>query len=175
MVDLPTPEQSSNGAENGADDANSRQFVLRHLYVKDISFEAPNSPAIFSEGRLEPEIKMNLRTSHRDLGNGLSEVVLHVSVHALAGQRTVFLVELQQAGTFLVKGFPPDEARTIIGIACPNTLFPYARESISSTVQRGGFAQILLQPIDFTALYAKAQAKDQDRSSRPANEPAGKA
>jgi preprotein translocase subunit SecB len=175
MADNPASESSGNGAGNGPAEGGSRQFALRHLYVKDISFEAPNSPAIFSEGRLEPEIKLNLRTSHRDLGNDLSEVVLHMSVHALAGQRTMFLVELEQAGTFLVRGFPPDEARTIIGIACPNTLFPYARESISSTVQRGGFAQILLQPIDFTALYARAQGQDQARSSPPASGPSGKA
>jgi preprotein translocase subunit SecB len=164
MAETPATDQS------GAAGANPRQFVLRHLYVKDISFEAPNSPAIFTESGLEPEIKLNLRTSHRDLGNQISEVVLHVSVHALAGQRTMFLVELEQAGTFLISGFPPDEVRTIIGIACPNTLFPYARESITSTVQRGGFSQILLQPIDFTALYAKAQGQGQNQANRSASQ-----
>ena len=117
-----------------------RQFGLRQLYVKDMSFEAPNSPGILTESGLDPDIKLNLRTSHRDLGNGVSEVVLHVTVHALAGQRTVFLVELEQAGTFQISGFPPEETRAIIGIACPNTLFPYAREAVSSIVQRGGFA-----------------------------------
>jgi len=175
MVDTQTDEQRGNGAENGPDGVNPRQFALRHLYVKDISFEAPNSPAIFSEGRVEPEIKLNLRTSHRDLGNELTEVVLHVSVHALAGQRTMFLVELEQAGTFQITGFSPDEVRTIIGISCPNTLFPYARESISSTVQRGGFAQILLQPIDFTAVYARSLARDQAGSGSRASDTAGKA
>lgn len=124
MAESPTNDQGANGSDaaNGAGGANPRQFVLRQLYVKDISFEAPNSPAIFTEGGLEPEIKLNLRTSHRDLGNQLTEVVLHVSVHALADQRTMFLIELEQAGTFLISGFPPDEVRTIIGIACPNTL-----------------------------------------------------
>ncbi|MDP2323409.1 MAG: protein-export chaperone SecB [Gammaproteobacteria bacterium] len=175
MAESPTNDQGANGggAASGDPAANQRQFGLRQLYVKDLSFEAPNSPGILTEGGLEPEIKLNLRTSHRDLGREISEVVLHVSVHALAGQRTVFLVELEQAGTFLISGFPQDEARAIIGIACPNALFPYARETISSVVQRGGFAQLLLQPIDFTTLYAKAQ---QERANRPASPtPAGNA
>jgi preprotein translocase subunit SecB len=106
------------------------------------------------------------------MGNGVAEVVLHVTVHALAGQRTVFLVELEQAGSFQISGFPPDETRAIIGIACPNALFPYAREAVSSIVQRGGFAQLLLQPIDFTALFAQAQA---NRAANPAPAPAGQA
>lgn len=139
-------------------DGGVRQFGLRQLYMKDISFEAPNSPGILTETGLEPEIKLNLRTSHRDLGQGLTEVVLHMTVHAVAGERTVFMVELEQAGSFLVNGFPPEETRAIISVACPNTLFPYAREAVSSLVQRGGFAQLLLQPIDFNTLFTQAQA-----------------
>jgi preprotein translocase subunit SecB len=150
------------GIQSGA-----RQFGLRQLYVKDMSFESPNSPGIMTETGLDPDIKLNLRTSHRDLGNGVFEVVLHVSVHAVAGQRTLFLVELQQAGTFQINGFPADEARTIIGIACPNVLFPYAREAVSSLVQRGGFAQLVLQPIDFTALFAQAQASRAANAAQP--------
>lgn len=157
MAESPSNDQGNSGS-NGSAGANLRQFGLRQLYVKDVSFEAPNSPGILTESGLEPEIKLNLRTSHRDLGNGVNEVVLHVSVHALAGQRTVFLIELEQAGTFQISGFPAEEVRAIIGIACPNALFPYARETVSSIVQRGGFAQLLLQPIDFTALFAQAQA-----------------
>lgn len=149
---------SSNLTANSSSKDANRHFGLRRLYVKDSSFEAPNSPGIFTESGLDPEIKLNLRTSHRDLGNGLTEVVLHVSVHALAGDRTVFLVELQQAGAFQISGFPVDETRAIVSIACPNSLFPYAREAVSSIVQRGGFAPLLLQPIDFTAPFAQAQA-----------------
>jgi preprotein translocase subunit SecB len=161
MSDSSTSKQGADGTGpkgNGAAAEGARQFVLRRFYVKDMSFEAPNSPAIFSESGLDPEMKVNLRTSHRNLGDGGSEVVLHVTVHALAGQKTVFLVELQQAGAFQVTGFPPDETRAILGVACPNALFPYAREAVSSIVQRGGFAPILLQPIDFSALFAQAQA-----------------
>jgi preprotein translocase subunit SecB len=152
------PDGKGNGADGGTPADGTRQFGLRRLYVKDMSFEAPNSPGIFAESGLDPDIKVNLRTSQRSLGDGTAEVVLHVTVHAVAGERTVFLVELQQAGAFQVSGFPPDETRTILGIACPNALFPYAREAVSSIIQRGGFAPILLQPIDFTALFAQAQA-----------------
>jgi len=178
MEDSSNTDKSTNGAANGTAGAVARQFGLRQLYVKDLSFEGPNSPGILTESGLEPEIKLGLRTTHRDLGNGVTEVVLHVSVHALAGQRTVFLVEMEQAGTFQISGFPPEEARAIIGIACPNALFPYAREAVSSVVQRGGFAQLLLQPIDFTALFAQAQAAGQaaDKGNRAAgNPPAGNA
>jgi len=156
MSDSPTNGQE--GKSNGAPAEGGRQFALHRFYVKDASFEAPNSPGIFSERGLDPEIKVNLRTSQRSLGDGMSEVVLHVTVHALAGQRTVFLVELQQAGAFQISGFPPEEVRTILGVACPNALFPYAREAVSSIVQRGGFAPILLQPMDFSTLFAQAQA-----------------
>ncbi|MEO8444319.1 MAG: protein-export chaperone SecB [Gammaproteobacteria bacterium] len=154
-------DSASGGAPagNGASAGDPRQFGLRQLYVKDLSFESPNAPEILTERGLDPEIKLNLRTSHRDLGNGVMEVVLHVSVHALAGQRTLFLIELQQAGAFQISGFPAEETRAIVGVACPNALFPYAREAVSSAVQRGGFAQLLLQPIDFTAVFAEAVAR----------------
>ncbi|MCL4721169.1 MAG: protein-export chaperone SecB [Gammaproteobacteria bacterium] len=162
MADAP---RHTNG--NGTTAPEQRQFGLRQLYIKDMSFEAPNSPAVLTEAGLEPEIKLNLRTAHRDLGNSVNEVVLHVSVHATAGTRTVFLLELEQAGAFHVSGFSGEELRAVLGIACPNTLFPYAREAVSSLVQRGGFSPLVLQPIDFTALFAQAQAS---RAAQPAGQ-----
>lgn len=171
MTDMPANGLAKGAPGGGATtdptdraDTGARQFAVRRLYVKDMSFEAPNSPGILGEDDLDPDVRVNLRTTQRDLGEGTVEVVLHVSVHALAGERTVFLVEIQQAGTFQVSGFPADETRAIIGIACPNTLFPYAREAVSSLVQRGGFAPVTLQPIDFTGLYAKAlEQRQQER------------
>lgn len=164
---------AGNGGAVGPAAGGGRQFGLRQLYIKDLSFESPNAPGILGEAGLSPEIKLNLRTTHRDLGNGVTEVVLHVSVHAQAGERTVFLIELEQAGTFQISGFPPEDTRAIIGVACPNALFPYAREAISSVAQRGGFAQLLLQPIDFTALFSQAQA--QAGQGAGATPPAGNA
>jgi preprotein translocase subunit SecB len=159
-----SPASNGNGANGSSGNGgatDTRTFGIRQLYVKDLSFEAPNSPGILTERGVEPEIKLNLRTTQRDFGNSLYEVVLHVSVHAQAGTRTVFLIELDQAGVFQISGFSADELRAVIGIGCPNNLFPYAREAISSIVQRGGFAPLVLQPIDFTNLFAQAQASRQ--------------
>jgi preprotein translocase subunit SecB len=144
---------------NGNGEEAARQFGVARIYVKDVSFEAPNTPQVFDEQAATPDIKLNLRTSQRTLGDGYFEVVLHLSSHARAGERTVFLVEVEQAGVFQIMGYAPDEVRQIVGIACPNQLFPYAREVISSLVQRGGFPPLYLQPIDFAALYQQqAQA-----------------
>jgi preprotein translocase subunit SecB len=140
---------------NGQRAAPTRQFNIGRLYVKDLSFEAPNTPEVFGEQVANPDIQLNLRTSQRNLPNGFVEVVLHVSVHAKAGEKTVFLIEVEQAGAFQVVGYSADETRAIIGIACPNTLFPYAREIVSSLAQHGGFPNLLLQPIDFASLYAQ--------------------
>ena len=143
MAESPTNDQSAsgNGAASGDPAANQRQFGLRQLYVKDLSFEAPNSPGILTEGGLEPEIKLNLRTSQRDLGNDILEVVLHVSVHALAGQRTVFLVELEQAGTFLISGFstgrgPRDHRHCLSRTHCFPTPAKPSRRSYSAAALR---------------------------------------
>ncbi len=174
MAEFSSNDQGANSngssAANGAPGEISRQFNLRHLYLKDLSFEAPNSPGILTETGLEPEFNLNLRTSHRDLGSGMFEVVLHVNVHGVDGKRTMFLIELEQAGTFQISGYPPEEARAIIGISCPNVLFPYAREAVSSILTRGSFSQLLLKPIDFAALFAQAQA---NRAAGPA--PTGQA
>jgi preprotein translocase subunit SecB len=151
---------NGNGSSNGQGSApRPREFTLRQLYLKDLSFESPNAPDVFGQALGEPDIKLNLRTAQRDVGNGMVEVSLHVSAHATAGEKSIFLVEVEQAGTFVVTGFPQDETRNILGIACPNTLFPYARETISTLVQRGGFPPLYLQPIDFAALFAAQNQK----------------
>ena len=152
------PTGSGNG--NGSTGTAPRQFVLRQLYVKDISFESPNVPGIFS-GQLEPDVKLNLHSAHKALDDDLYEVVLHLNVHATAKEKSLFLVEVEQAGLFQVSGYTPDEVKIILGTHCPATLFPYAREVISSLVGKGGFPTLLLQPINFEALYAQAlQARD---------------
>jgi len=152
------PTGSGNG--NGSTVAAPRQFALRQLYVKDISFESPNVPGIFS-GELEPDVKLNLHSAQKPFGDDLYEVVLHLSVHATAKEKSLFLVEVEQAGLFQVGGYTPDEVKIILGTHCPATLFPYAREVISSLVGKGGFPTLLLQPINFEALYAQAlQARD---------------
>jgi preprotein translocase subunit SecB len=147
---------ATNGNGAGVD---TGQFALQKLYMKDLSFEVPNAPAIFAESEIDPEIKLNLKNSHVKVDNNNYEVVLHVSVHATAGDRTVFMLELDQAGIFLMTGYSDEHLRTLIGTYCPSTLFPYARETISSAIVKGGFPAVYLQPINFEALYAQSVAE----------------
>jgi len=154
MSDNPT-----NG--NGTAQASEQKFMLQQLYVKDMSFESPNSPQIFRESNVEPETELNIRNSHVALDDGLFEVILHISVHAKVGDKTIFLTELDQAGIFAVQGYTPEQTAILLGTQCPATLFPYARESVSTLVGKGGFPPLILQPINFDALYAQAQTKGQ--------------
>jgi len=142
-----------NGDGSGA--TAQRQFALRQLYVKDISFESPNAPAALT-GQFSPDIKLNLHSAHKAVGDDAYEVVLHLNVHATANDRSLFLIEVEQAGLFQVSGYSPEDVNVILGTHCPATLFPYAREVIHSLVGKGGFPPLLLQPINFEALYAQA-------------------
>lgn len=144
-----------NGAEIG-----DKQFLLQQLYLKDMSFEAPNSPDVFNADRTDADTQLNIKSSHRQVADDAYEVVLNLSVHAKNGEQTVFLIELEQGGMFQIKGYSPDETRTLLGTYCAATLFPYAREAISSVVGKGGFPPLMLQPINFDAIYAQAAQKD---------------
>ncbi len=135
------------------------QFALQKIYIKDLSFEAPNTPDVFVSGeadQTEPQIQLNLKNSHADLPGDNYEVVLHVSVHATVKDRTLFMVELDQAGIFLIKGYRKEDRQALLGTYCPSTLFPYVREVIASVIGKGGFPAMLLQPINFDALFAQA-------------------
>ncbi|RMF98471.1 MAG: protein-export chaperone SecB [Gammaproteobacteria bacterium] len=155
---------TGNGNGQGAGEPAQQQFLLRQLYIKDLSFEAPNAPGIFTmDPASEPEVQLNLKNSHTALGDDLHEVVLHISIDAKLGDRVMFLVELDQAGVFLLRGYRGEDLQRLLGIHCPSTLFPYAREAVSSIVAKGGFPPIVLQPISFEALYA--QAGEQGRSA----------
>lgn len=144
--------------ENATESSNaaSKQFLLHQMYIKDLSFESPNSPDVFKQVDAEMETKLNIKNSHRELGDNRFEVILHLSVHAKRGDQTVFLIEIDQAGIFEMRGFHKEELGQIIGTHCPATLFPYVRETISSTATRGGFPPLVLQPINFEALYAQS-------------------
>lgn len=144
--------------ENVTENSNaaSKQFLLHQMYIKDLSFESPNTPEVFKQVDVEMETKLNIKNSHRELGGNRFEVILHLSVHAKRGDQTVFLIEIDQAGIFEMRGFHKEELGQIIGTHCPATLFPYVRETISSTATRGGFPPLVLQPINFEALYAQS-------------------
>lgn len=129
-------------------------FAIEKLYVKDISLEVPNAPEIFLESD-GPEIGIQLQTAVAALGDDAYEVTLTTTVTAKLGEeKTVFLVEVGQAGIFRVRNVPEDNLAPLLSIACPNILFPYAREVVSDIVSRAGFAPVVLQPVNFEALYA---------------------
>ena len=143
-----------NTAQNVAQQAITGQLAIQKIYVKDVSFEAPNSPAVFT-GELNPTADVHFanRTTALDAEN--HEVVLTVTVKVRQEERTIYLVEVQQAGIFTVRGFPAEHLGAILATACPNTLFPYAREVICDLVMKGGFPQLLLAPVNFEILYAQ--------------------
>jgi preprotein translocase subunit SecB len=141
--------------ENAKPDAgNGPQFAIHMIYLKDVSFEAPNSPAIFQKS-VRPEIKVHIGVKTKLLEDDLYDVVLSVTVTATHEGKTGFLVEVHQAGIFLIKGFEEKQKDHAINVFCPETLFPYAREVISSLVVQGGFPQLPLAPMNFEAHYAQ--------------------
>jgi len=150
-------EVVNNGQANGQ--ASQPQLMLQKIYVKDVSFEAPNAPQIFhamgENDQLQPQIQLNVGQKATDLGNDLYEVALSLTLTCTLGERTAYLAEVEQAGLFGIAGFSEAEHAGIIGSYCPNLLFPYARQVISSLVLEGGFPPFLLQPINFDALYSE--------------------
>lgn len=130
----------------------NRAFGLQRVYLKDASFESPLAPAVF-QGEWKPALNVNIATRARLLEDDLHEVVLTVTVEARQDDKVAFLVELQQAGIFVISGFSAEEKQHIAGILCPQNLFPFAREEIANLTMKGGFPQILLQPINFERIY----------------------
>ncbi|MBU2916911.1 protein-export chaperone SecB [Psychrosphaera sp. F3M07] len=141
------------------------QFSIQRIYVKDISFETPNSPAIFTK-EWKPEVKLDLDNKSVKLEDGVYDVTLSVTVTATVEGQTAFLCEVQQAGVFVIGNMPEGQIAHMLGAFCPNTLFPYARETISNLVNRGTFPALNLSPVNFDALFAQymQQAQAQAKS-----------
>ena len=142
-------------------------FGIEKLYVKDLSVEVPNAPEIFLE-REAPQVEIQLNSAGRGLGDGAYEVLLTVTVTAKLGEKTVFLVEVGQAGIFRVLNVPNEQIEPLIAVACPNILFPYARETVSDAVTRAGFSPVVLQPVNFEAMYMQ---RLQEQAPAPAEVP----
>lgn len=140
-------------------------FAIEKLYVKDLSVEVPNAPEIYLE-QGQPQIEIHLASSGRPVGEEVFEVVLTVTVTAKAGDKTVFLVEVGQAGVFRIVNVPEDQMQPLIAIACPNILFPYAREAVSDAVSRAGFQPIVLQPVNFEAMYMQRLQEEQQAANQ---------
>ena len=136
-----------------AGQATDPQFAIQRVYMKDVSFETPNSPAIFQK-EWKPEVQLDLDTKSAKLADNTYEVILSLTVTVKVEGDTAFLAEVQQAGIFSIGNMPEAQLAHTIGAFCPNTLFPYARESIANLVNRGSFPQLNLAPVNFDALFA---------------------
>jgi preprotein translocase subunit SecB len=141
--------------------AAEKQLAINKIYVKDFSFESPQAPGVFTRGDWKPQTGLNLRSTHNAIEGNAHEIVLTITVEAKDGDNTLFLVELHQAGIFDIQGYSKEELEAIVGSFCPNILFPYARETIATIVQKGGFPEFVLQPINFDALYLQAKQQQQ--------------
>lgn len=143
--------------------AQGGQFALQRIYVKDLSFEAPHAPKTFL-APWQPEVNIELGTQASRMEDGKNyEVVLSVTVTVKNEGVTAFLVEVKQAGVFLIEGVPESQLAGLLGAYCPNMLFPYVRETVSDIVTRGSFPQLLLAPVNFDAVFAEAQRKRQEQ------------
>lgn len=148
--------------------AAEKRLMIAKIYLKDFSFESPQSPGIFRRGEWQPKTNLNLRSTHNPVEDDFHEVVLTLTVEAKEDEKTCFLIELQQAGLFEINGYEEEEFKAIVGSFCPNILFPYARESIASLVQKGGFPEFVLQPINFDALFMQAQQQAAEQAAQEA-------
>ncbi len=137
-------------------------FSIEKIYLKDLSLEIPNAPQIFLE-RESPQIDVQLHTKGGAVDEGVFETVLTVTITAKLNDKTMFLVEATQAGIFQIRNVAQEEIDPILGIACPNILFPYVREVVSDAVTRAGFPPVLLNPMNFEALYQQQQQAQQAR------------
>lgn len=133
-------------------------FAMEKLYLKDLSFEAPNTPQVFLE-KAPPEVGLQLGIEHARFGNeDLYEVILAITVTATLQGKTVFLIDTKQAGLFRVRGVPPEEMPKVLEISCPSILLPFSRELINDLACKSGFPQLLINPVNFEALYMQKQA-----------------
>ncbi len=148
-------------AEEENTQTDSRQFAIQKLFIKDVSFETPNSPLIFME-KWEPKVELNLSSNVDPMKDDLFDVSIVVTITVKIGEKTAYLAEVNQSGIFLVKGFSDEEKGPMLGSYCPNVLFPYAREVVSDLVTKGGYPPMLLAPVNFDALYQQHMQKMQE-------------
>jgi len=139
-------------------------FAIEKIYLKDASLEIPNAPQIFLESN-SPQVDVNIHTQAAALDAGLFEVVLTVTITAKIQDKTVFLVEAAQAGIFQIHNVPQQDLDPVLGIACPGVLLPYAREAVSSMVLRAGFPPVVLQHMNFEAIYQQRMQQIQQQQS----------
>ncbi len=151
-------------AQAGATNEVTGQLAIQKVYVKDISFESPNAPNIFKD-KWEPNVNMELANETNKIDSNIYDVTLGVTITVKMNDSTVYLVEVKQAGIFLIDGFPDEALEQILATACPNILFPFAREVVADLVARGGFPQLLLSPVNFDVLWMQQKMQQQQAAS----------
>ncbi len=147
------------------------RLSVRARYIKDLSFENPNAPGSLRSEQNQPAINVDVDVDARALGNANHEVGLRITANATRGDTTLFVVELQYSGVFLIQNFPPERLESVCMIECPRIMFPFARRVIAETTRDGGFAPLLLDPINFAALYRQRRAEQEGTQADP-NAPA---
>lgn len=145
-----------------------QQFIIQRIYIKDVSFEAPNSPAVYTQ-EWNPDTNLDLNTHVNTLANDNYEVELAITITVKSAGKTAFLVDVTQAGVFFVTGYEQEQLNHLLAAYCPNILFPYAREVIASMVSKGSFPELHLSPINFDALYANRLQEEREAAVDKAN------
>lgn len=146
-------DETLNGAGGAESSSATAQLTIQKIYIKDASFEAPGAPQVFAD-QGQPQLQLNLSQKVTNVAENAYEVVLTITVTCTINEKTAYLAEVQQAGLFGLSGFEPRGLEAVLSTYCPNTLFPYARQTVSDLVQNGGFPPLFLQPINFDQLYA---------------------
>ena len=138
-------------------DRQKKPIALQKFYLKDCSFESPNSPAVFTE-QWSPTVQLNMQSSSSLVGENTHEVVLRTTLEAKLGDKTALLIEVVQAGIFEIRTESEEELKSWLAVRCPEILYPYSRQVISDLATQGGFPQLLLQPMNFEELFARTDA-----------------
>ena len=163
--------ESATGTEGKEAEASQQLFKIQRVYIKDVSYESPQTPHVFTQNtQWQPSVALHLNTESKSLENDIYEVVLTVTATVKLGEDVAYLTEIKQAGLFLIKGFEAERLGPMLGSFCPNILFPFAREEIATLVQKGGFPQLLLDPVNFDALYAQHLSVTQQNAPAPETE-----
>jgi len=163
-------DEQQNGEEAAgaaAEGQPQQEFVLQRVYLKDLSYESPGAPNVFRK-EYRPAVNVDLRTQSNAMENDAYEVTLTITITAKLQEETAFLIEVQQSGIFSIRGIVDEELRRILGIYCPNVLFPYARETIDNVVTKGTFPALMLAQVNFEGLYAQALQQAQQQAAAQA-------
>ncbi|MEF2148393.1 protein-export chaperone SecB [Luteimonas sp. FXH3W] len=163
-----TDELTNGAAAPQAEDQQASQFMVEKIYVKDLSFEVPNAPAVFNMDG-ENNLGMNMQHQITPVSDNAFEVVLHLTLNCQQGESTIYLAEVKQAGVFTLAGFDPQGVEFLLSTQAPAILYPYARQVLSDLIQAGGFPPFLLQPINFEGLYMDAMRQRAEEGAEGVN------